>query len=209
MLKSHKNMLGSRYFNITTIYVPLAFILIGTIVRFVFGKVDPNILLSVQAWLMIYEISTEYFGYGPIYRKNNFGMEYLKTSVSGMSFVKKSMLTDSFIRIVRSFAYTFLPALFVPKSMGDPKVLLIYALVLANVSVWSVTSTRFVSMYGFLLLVAFPELFIGMMLDAACMLAPSAAVALIIITVLLLPAGILFTQKFADKKIKASYSDLR
>ncbi len=209
MLKSHKNMLGSRYFNITTIYVPLAFILIGTIVRFVFGKVDPNILLSVQAWLMIYEISTEYFGYGPIYRKNNFGMEYLKTSVSGMSFVKKSMLTDSFIRIVRSFAYTFLPALFVPKSMGDPKVLLIYALVLANVSVWSVTSTRFVSMYGFLLLVAFPELFIGMILDAACMLAPSAAVALIIITVLLLPAGILFTQKFADKKIKASYSDLR
>ena len=209
MLKSHKNMLGSRYFNITTIYVPLAFILIGTIVRFVFGKVDPNILLSVQAWLMIYEISTEYFGYGPIYRKNNFGMEYLKTSVSGMSFVKKSMLTDSFIRIVRSFAYTFLPALFVPKSMGDPKVLLIYALVLANVSVWSVTSTRFVSMYGFLLLVAFPELFIGMILDAVCMLAPSAAVALIIITVLLLPAGILFTQKFADKKIKASYSDLR
>ncbi|MCR5510024.1 MAG: hypothetical protein K6F54_03630 [Lachnospiraceae bacterium] len=209
MLKSHKNMLGSRYFNITTIYVPLAFILIGTIVRFVFGKVDTNILLSVQAWLMIYEISTEYFGYGPIYRKNNFGMEYLKTSVSGMSFVKKSMLTDSFIRIVRSFAYTFLPALFVPKSMGDPKVLLIYALVLANVSVWSVTSTRFVSMYGFLLLVAFPELFIGMILDAACMLAPSAAVALIIITVLLLPAGILFTQKFADKKIKASYSDLR
>ena len=209
MLKSHKNMLGSRYFNITTIYVPLAFILIGTIVRFVFGKVDPNILLSVQAWLMIYEISTEYFGYGPIYRKNNFGMEYLKTSVSGMSFVKKSMLTDSFIRIMRSFAYTFLPALFVPKSMGDPKVLLIYALVLANVSVWSVTSTRFVSMYGFLLLVAFPELFIGMILDAVCMLAPSAAVALIIITVLLLPAGILFTQKFADKKIKASYSDLR
>jgi hypothetical protein len=64
-------------------------------------------------------------------------------------------------------------------------------------------------MYGFLLLVAFPELFIGMILDAACMLAPSAAVALIIITVLLLPAGILFTQKFADKKIKASYSDLR
>ena len=209
MLKSHKNMLGSRYFNITTIYVPLAFILIGTIVRFVFGKVDSNILLSVQAWLMIYEISTEYFGYGPIYRKNNFGMEYLKTSVSGMSFVKKSMLTDSFIRIMRSFAYTFLPALFVPKSMGDPKVLLIYALVLANVSVWSVTSTRFVSMYGFLLLVAFPELFIGMILDAVCMLAPSAAVALIIITVLLLPAGILFTQKFADKKIKASYSDLR
>lgn len=209
MLKSHKNMLGSRYFNITTIYVPLAFILIGTIVRFVFGKVDPNILLSVQAWLMIYEISTEYFGYGPIYRKNNFGMEYLKTSVRGMSFVKKSMLTDSFIRIMRSFAYTFLPALFVPKSMGDPKVLLIYALVLANVSVWSVTSTRFVSMYGFLLLVAFPELFIGMILDAVCMLAPSAAVALIIITVLLLPAGILFTQKFADKKIKASYSDLR
>ena len=209
MLKSHKNMLGSRYFNITPIYVPLAFILSGTIVRFVFGRVDPNILLSVQAWLMIYEISTEYFGYGPIYRKNNFGMEYLKTSVNGMSFVKKSMLTDSFIRIVRSFAYTFLPALFVPKSMGDPKVLLIYALVLANVSVWSVTSTRFVSMYAFLLLVAFPELFIGMILDAMCMLAPSAAVALIIITVLLLPAGILFTQKFADKKIKASYSDLR
>ncbi len=209
MLKSHKQMLGSRYFNITTIIIPLAFILIGTLVRFIFGNVDANFFLSVQAWLMIYEISTEYFGFGPIYRKNNFGMEYLKTSVNGMDFVKKSMLTDSFIRIVRSFAYTFLPALFVPKSMGDPKVLLIYALVLANVSVWSVTSTRFVSMYGFLLLVAFPELFIGMILDAACMLAPSAAVALIIITVLLLPAGILFTQKFADKKIKASYSDLR
>ena len=202
-------MLGSRYFNITTIYIPLAFILIGTVVRFIFGNVDANFFLSVQAWLMIYEISTEYFGYGPIYRKNNFGMEYLKTSVSGMSFVKKSMLTDSFIRIVRSFAYTFVPALIVTKSMGDPKTLLIYALVLANVSVWSVTPTRFVSMYGFLLLVAFPELFIGMILDAACMLAPSAAVALIIITVLLLPAGILFTQKFADKKIKASYSDLR
>jgi hypothetical protein len=158
---------------------------------------------------MIYEISTEYFGYGPIYRKNNFGMEYLKTSVSGMDFVKKSMLTDSFIRIIRTFAYTFVPALIVMKSMGDPKTLLIYALVLANVSVWSVTSTRFVSMYGFLLLVAMPELLIGIILDAVGMLAPSAAYPLIAIMVLLLAGGVVFTQKFAEKKIRASYFDLR
>ncbi len=209
MLKSHKQMLGSRYFNITTIIIPLAFILIGTLVRFIFGNVDANFFLSVQAWLMIYEISTEYFGYGPIYRKNNFGMEYLKTSVSGMDFVKKSMLTDSFIRIIRTFAYTFVPALIVMKSMGDPKTLLIYALVLANVSVWSVTSTRFVSMYGFLLLVAMPELLIGIILDAVGMLAPSAAYPLIAITVLLLAGGVVFTQKFAEKKIRASYFDLR
>lgn len=209
MLRSHKKMLGSRYFNITTIIIPLAFILIGTAVRFIFGNVEEHFFLSVQAWLMIVEISTEYFGYGPIYRKNNFGMEYLKTSVNGMDFVKKSMLTDSFIRIVRTFAYTFLPALFVPGSMGDPKTLLLYALVLANVSVWSVTSTRFVSMYGFLLLVAMPELLIGIILDAVGMLTPSAAYPLIAITVLLLAGGVVFTQKFAEKKIKASYSDLR
>ena len=209
MLKSHKQMLGSRYFNITTIIIPLAFILIGTIVRFIFGNVDANFFLSVQAWLMIYEISTEYFGYGPIYRKNNFGMEYLKTSVNGMDFVKKSMLTDSFIRIIRTFAYTFVPALIVMKSMGDPKTLLIYALVLANVSVWSVTFTRFVSMYGFLLLVAMPVLLIGIILDAVCMMVPSAAYPLMAVAVLLLAGGVVFTQKFAEKKIKASYSDLK
>ena len=209
MLKSHIKMLGSRYFNITTIYIPLAFILIGTVVRFIFGNIDANFFLSVQAWLMIYEISTEYFGFGPIYRKNNFGMEYLKTSVSGMDFVKKSMLTDSFIRIIRTFAYTFVPALIVMKSMGDPKTLLIYALVLANVSVWSVTFTRFVSMYGFLLLVAMPVLLIGIILDAVCMFAPSAAYPLMAIAVLLLAGGVIFTQKFAEKKIRASYFDLR
>ena len=209
MLKSHKQMLGSRYFNITTIIIPLAFILIGTVVRFIFGNVDANFFLSVQAWLMIYEISTEYFGYGPIYRKNNFGMEYLKTSVNGMDFVKKSMLTDSFIRIIRTFAYTFVPALIVMKSMGDPKTLLIYALVLANVSVWSVTFTRFVSMYGFLLLVAMPVLLIGIILDAVCMMVPSAAYPLMAVAVLLLAGGVVFTQKFAEKKIKASYSDLK
>ena len=209
MLKSHKKMLGSRYFNITTIIIPLAFILIGTVVRFIFGNVDANFFLSVQAWLMIYEISTEYFGYGPIYRKNNFGMEYLKTSVNGMDFVKKSMLTDSFIRIIRTFAYTFVPALIVMKSMGDPKTLLIYALVLANVSVWSVTFTRFVSMYGFLLLVAMPVLLIGIILDAVCMMVPSAAYPLMAVAVLLLAGGVVFTQKFAEKKIKASYSDLK
>ncbi len=202
-------MLGSRYFNITTIIIPLAFILIGTVVRFIFGNVDANLFLSVQAWLMIYEISTEYFGYGPIYRKNNFGMEYLKTSVNGMDFVKKSMLTDSFIRIIRTFAYTFVPALIVMKSMGDPKTLLIYALVLANVSVWSVTFTRFVSMYGFLLLVAMPVLLIGILLDAVCMMVPSAAYPLMAVAVLLLAGGVVFTQKFAEKKIKASYSDLK
>ncbi|SCY21331.1 hypothetical protein SAMN02910292_01081 [Lachnospiraceae bacterium XBB2008] len=209
MLKSHKKMLGSRYFNITTIIIPLAFILIGTVVRFIFGNVEANFFLSVQAWLMIYEISTEYFGFGPIYRKNNFGMEYLKTSVIGMDFVKKSMLTDSFIRIVRTFAYTFLPAIFVLRSIGDPKTLLIYALVLANVSVWSVTFTRFVSMYGFLLLVAMPVLLIGIILDAVGMLVPSAAYPLMVIAVLLLAGGVVFTQKFAEKKIKASYYDLR
>ena len=209
MLKTHKAVVGRRYFNITNIIVPLVFMIFGLIYRSFIGFVYAEIFLFVQAWLMIYEISTEYFGYGAIYRKNNFGMEYLKTSVNGMDFVKKSMLTDSFIRIVRAFAYTFLPAIFVPGSMGDPKTLLLYALVLANVSVWSVTSTRFVSMYGFLLLVAMPELLIGIILDAVGMLAPSATYPLIAITVLLLAGGVVFTQKFAEKKIKASYSDLR
>ena len=208
MIKIHKAVVGSRYFNITNVLVPLVFVIIGTIYRFFIGGVYPEISVFIQAWLMIYEISTEYFGYGAIYRKNNFGMEYLKTSINGMDLVKKSMLSDSILRIIRTIAYTLLPGILVSRSVDDPAVIVVFALALANVSVWSVNFTRFVTMYGFLVMISSPFLIVGLIIDVLCINKFINAMPVIIALILLLAGGVIFTQIFASKKIKESYKDL-
>ncbi|MBP5309963.1 MAG: hypothetical protein J6Z05_05005 [Lachnospiraceae bacterium] len=208
MIKIHKAVVGSRYFNITNVLVPLVFVIIGTIYRFFIGGVYPEIFVFIQAWLMIYEISTEYFGYGAIYRKNNFGMEYLKTSINGMDLVKKSMLSDSILRIIRTIAYTLLPGILVSRSVDDPAVIVVFALALANVSVWSVNFTRFVTMYGFLVMISSPFLIVGLIIDVLCINKFINAMPVIIALILLLAGGVIFTQIFASKKIKESYKDL-
>lgn len=208
MLNSHKAVVGSKYFYITNILIPLAFILVGTLYRSVVGKVYFEIYLFVQAWLMMYEVSTEYFGYGAIYRKNNFGMEYLKTSVIGMNLVKKSMLTDSILRIIRTVIYTVLPGILVLRSVEDMKIVIIFALVLANVSVWSVSFTRYITMYGFLIMISTPLLIIGIVIDYLTYYMPNIRIPVIISMIVLMTGGVVFTQIFASKKIKASYSDL-
>ena len=43
MIKIHKAVVGSRYFNITNVLVPLVFVIIGTIYRFFIGGVYPEI----------------------------------------------------------------------------------------------------------------------------------------------------------------------
>lgn len=208
MIKIHKAVVGSRYFNITNVLVPLVFVIIGTIYRFFIGGVYPEIFVFIQAWLMIYEISTEYFGFGAIYRKNNFGMEYLKTSINGMDLVKKSMLSDSILRIIRTIAYTLLPGILVSRSVDDPAVIVVFALALANVSVWSVSFTRFVTMYGFLVMISSPFLIVGLIIDVLCINKFINAMPVIIALILLLAGGVIFTQIFASKKIKESYKDL-
>ena len=208
MLKIHKAVVGSRYFYITNIIIPLVFTLIGILYRSIVGSVSINLMIFIQAWLMLYEVSTEYFGYGPIYRKNNLGMEYLKTSYNGMSLVKKSMLTDSVLRIIRTFFYTPVPGLAVIRSVDDPKVLLLYALAMANVSVWSVNFTRYIALYGYLFMVSSPMVAIGLIIDYLGTLSQGLLIPMIVCTAILLPAGICFTQKYADMKIKASYSDI-
>lgn len=208
MIKIHKAVVGSRYFNITNVLVPLVFVIIGTIYRFFIGGVYPEIFVFIQAWLMIYEISTEYFGYGAIYRKNNFGMEYLKTSINGMDLVKKSMLSDSILRIIRTIAYTLLPGILVSRSVDDSAVIVVFALALANVSVWSVNFTRFVTMYGFLVMISSPFLIVGLIIDVLCINKFINAMPVIIALILLLAGGVIFTQIFASKKIKESYKDL-
>lgn len=208
MIKIHKAVVGSRYFNITNVLVPLVFVIIGTIYRFFIGGVYPEIFVFIQAWLMIYEISTEYFGFGAIYRKNNFGMEYLKTSINGMDLVKKSMLSDSILRIIRTIAYTLLPGILVSRSVDDPAVIVVFALALANVSVWSVSFTRFVTMYGFLVMISSPFLIVGLIIDVLCIKKFINAMPVIIALILLLAGGVIFTQIFASKKIKESYKDL-
>ena len=208
MLNSHKAVVGSKYFYITNIFVPLAFIVIGTLYRSVIGKVSLEIFLFVQVWLMMYEVSTEYFGYGPIYRKNNFGMEYLKTSVDGMKLVKNSMLTDSILRIIRTFAYTLLPGILVLRSVDDMQALIIFALTLANVSVWSVSFTRYITMYGFLIMISTPLVTIGIIIEDLIFVLPKIRIPIIVSMIALMIGGVIFTQFFASKKIKASYSDL-
>ena len=208
MLNSHRAVVGSKYFYITNLFVPFAFIVIGTLYREAIGTVTPGVFLFVQVWLMMYEVSTEYFGYGAIYRKNNFGMEYLKTSVNGMDLVKKSMLTDSILRIIRTVIYTVLPGILVLKSVDNMKVLIISAFVLANVSVWSVSFTRYVTMYGFLIMISTPLVTVGIIIDDLICKMPHIHIPTIIILSILLIGGVIFTQFFASKKIKASYSDL-
>ena len=208
MLNSHKAVVGSKYFYITNIFVPLSFIVIGTLYRLVMGTVSLEIFLFVQVWLMMYEVSTEYFGYGPIYRKNNFGMEYLKTSVVGMKLVKNSMLTDSILRIIRTFAYTLLPGILVLRSVDDMQALMIFALVLANVSVWSVSFTRYITMYGFLIMISTPLVTIGIIIEDLICVLPKIRIPIIVSMIALMIGGVIFTQFFASKKIKASYSDL-
>ena len=208
MIKIHKAVVGSRYFNITNVLVPLVFVIIGTIYRFFIGGVYPEIFVFIQAWLMIYEISTEYFGFGAIYRKNNFGMEYLKTSINGMDLVKKSMLSDSILRIIRTIAYTLPPGILVSRSVDDPAVIVVFALALANVSVWSLNFTRFVTMYGFLVMISSPFLIVGLIIDVLCINKFINAMPVIIALILLLAGGVIFTQIFASKKIKESYKDL-
>ncbi len=208
MLKSHKAIVGSIFFNLTYLILPAGFMVIGILFRGIAGSVPTNLFLGVQAILMMYESSTEYFGYGPIYRKNNLGMEYLKTSVLGMQFFQKSILTDSLLRIARSLAYTLIPAILIPKSEKQPLTLLLFALVLATVSVWSVNLTRYVTMYGFLMIIVAPLLAAGMFLDTLGMMIPVIRLPLIIVTACLLATGVWFTGKMTQKKIRASYSDL-
>ncbi|MBO4337851.1 MAG: hypothetical protein J5842_07230 [Lachnospiraceae bacterium] len=209
MLKSHKAIVGSRYFYITYIILPAVFTLLGIIYRLLFHKVSFEFFLLVQSFVMLYEVSTEYFGYGPIYRKNNLGMEYLKTSVSGMELFRKSILADLLLRAARSMAYTLIPAAIVFNSTGDLLLLLISAFLLADISVWSVTFTRYVTMYGFLMLVSAPLMAFGLITENLCTFFPVIKLPVLIAAVLLLPAGVLFSTKFADKKIKASYIDIR
>ena len=209
MLKIHKAIIGRRYFNVTYIILPLVFTLLGALFRFVVGSLNPEFFLMVQAIVMLFEISSEYFGYGPIYRKNNLGMEYLKTSVGGMALFKKSILTDLFLRIARTLFYTLLPAILVSKTMGDPLLLFVFALVLADVSVWSVSFTRYVTMYGFLVIVTSPLLVFGVVCDSLCLEFSFLRIPVLVICLILLVAGVIFTNFFAEKKIRASYSDLR
>ena len=209
MLKTHKAIIGSRYYRITYFILPILFTVIGFLYRLTVPRVITELVWIVQAWLMMYEGATEYFGYGPIYRKNNLGMEYLKTSVSGMQLLQKSILTDSLLRIARTCFYTLLPALILPKNAKDLSLYLVFALVLANVSVWSVNLTRYVTMFGFLMITFFPFIALGMIPDYLCIMLPAARIPVMIILVILLAGSILFTQKFAQKKILASYGDLR
>ena len=208
MIRSHKAIIGNRYFYVTNLLIPVAFVIIGTLYRIFEGYVDPDFFLMIQALLMVYEASTEYFGYGAIYRKNNFGMEYLKTSVEGIALVKKSMLTDSLLRIARTVFYTLLPGIFVPQSVDNMLLLVIYALVLANVSVWSVSFIRYVTMYGFLVLISAPLLAIGITIDKLCLMISGIQNPVAVIMTVLILAGVVFAIKFADIKIKASYRDL-
>lgn len=208
MIMEHKAIVGHRYFNITNLIIPCIYTFIGILYRYFVHGVTIEMFLLVQAWLMMYEVSTEYFGYGAIYSKNNFGMEYLKTSSKGMTLVKKSMLTDSILRILRTFAYTFIPALLVKDTVDDWVLLLIFALVLANVSVWSVSFVRYITMYGFLMIVSAPLVAVGIFIDDICSISDSFQRPVTIIMSILVVSGVYFTQEFADRKIKASYSDI-
>ena len=208
MLKSHKAVVGSNFFNLSYFILPGLFTLIGILYRVFFGDVKMNFLLMVQCFAMMYEASTEYFGYGPIYRNNNLGMEYLKTSVNGMKLFEKSILTDSVLRMIRSLFYTLVPGILVVKSVRDPLCLLIFALVLAAVSVWSVNVTRHVTMYGYVMIVTAPLLMLGMVIDAVGMMVLSFQIPMLCIACILLTAGILFTKRTAQKKIRLSYMDV-
>ena len=206
MLKSHKAIVGSRFFYLTYFFLPAVFTVIGIIYR-IFFELEANFFLIIQYFAMVYEASTEYFGYGPVYRKNNLGMEYLKTSANGMRIFESSILTDSILRILRSAAYTLIPGIAVYKSMGDPRLIAVYALMLANVSVWSVNFTRYVTMYGFLILVILPLVAAGMLIDSLGMRLSDIRIPLVCILCILLSAGVWYTRKLAKKKIILSYSD--
>jgi hypothetical protein len=84
----------------------------------------------------------------------------------------------------------------------------VLALVLATISVWGVNLPRYITMYGFLMISNGPLMAFGMILDNLCIMVPAARIPMMIILVILLLGGVLFTQKFAEKKIRASYSDL-
>ncbi len=208
MLRSHKAVVGSGFFNFTYFILPILFTVTGIILRSVIGNINMETLLMVQCFAMMYEASTEYFGYGPIYRRNNFGMEYLKTSVNGMKLFERSILTDSILRIARSLFYTIVPGIVVIKSVKDPLGLILVALVLATVSVWSVNLTRYVTMYGYLMIIVSPLLAVGMLIDALGIFFSKVRILMLCIVFILLITGVLFTQKTAQKKIRLSYMDV-
>ena len=124
-----------------------------------------------------------------------------------MDLVKKSMLSDSILRIVRTIAYTLLPGILVSSTVDDPVILVVFALALANVSVWSVSFTRYVTMYGFLIMVSAPFFIVGLMVDVLCINKLISEIPVIIALFVLLAGGAIFTQTFASKKIKESYKD--
>ncbi len=207
MLKTQKAIIGRRFYFISYFILPILFTVIGGLYHLTSRKSNIELVWGVQAILMLIEGSTEYFGYGPIYKKNNLGMEYLKTSVSGMQLLKKSILTDSLLRIARTLIYSLLPPLLFCRSKDALFTYIIFALVLATVSVWSVNPVRYVTMYGFLMIVLFPVMGLGMILDNLCFIIPGSRGILLIILIILLPGGVLFTQKLTEKKIRASYTD--
>ena len=209
MLKSHKAIVGSLYYKVSYFILPAVFAVVGILFRAILHLVPITLFLVIQTLLMMFEMSTEYFGYGPIYRKNNLGMEYLKTSVSGMQLFRQSILTDQLLRIARCLFYTLIPGLLVYDSTDSPLLLLLFGLALANTSIWSVTITRYITMYGFLMITNAPLLAIGIFICSICYALPVLLIPACIVLLLLLPAGVVFTVKFADNKIRASYSDLR
>ena len=142
MFGRYRSIIGSTYCTVINMIIPAVLIVFG----FVITPLHTDYMIGIWGFSLacLIESGCEFFGFGPIYRKHNMGMEYLKTACGGADLIRRTVNTDSLCRVFRVTAYVMLPALI--HADADNILRFIFAaLVLAAVSVWSVNLTRHIT----------------------------------------------------------------
>lgn len=203
MFKSYKAILGSKYFNVVNLIIPVVFFVIGLL-----RPVHNELFVSMWCFCIavMVEIGSEYFGMGPVYRKRGFNMEYLKTGFGGMDLLRKAIRTDSILRCVRCLIYVIVPGLIVESTDSYPGIITA-GFILAWVSVLSVNVTRYISIFSFMFLVNIPFLITSSSMYAVSRLLPDMWESVLITSIILLVFSFFFSEWLLKKKIKDSYID--
>lgn len=212
MIKDYKAFTSKGYKISFLLVEPLVF-MCSMLVASIFRSLVFMVITGV--FLMLFEMLQDYFSIGCICKKNDMGMEYIKTSYRGKRLIQNTLIVDSLIKVIKPVIVMVVgtaPYVIYEGTLPFGSILvnlmimLIIALDISFISIASVNITRYIDTFNIYTLSTMPIIAVGILL-----LVPLSAIPYILslmIMIVLVVVAIWLTYIHMNDKLEKSYTDL-
>lgn len=212
MIRDYKVFTSKAYKIAFLLIEPIVFMM-GIFIACVFRHID--IAIAVFAIFMMAEIFQDYFSIGCICKKNDMGMEYIKTSFRGKQLIKNAIIVDNIVKVIKPLIVAVvgtMPYVLYEGMMpfGSILINLMFAVILALdcsfISIASTNITRYIDTFNIMGISSIPIIAVGiLLLIPLSMLGYLVAPIIMIILVVVASVGTLMHMNY---KIEKSYFDI-